>query len=81
MKDTFLSAFEAAKTMILSVENHLIHPKDDILCLIRPPGHHSGMKNQPHGFSFFNNVGIAANYFVEKTKKKVVIIDWDIHHG
>jgi acetoin utilization deacetylase AcuC-like enzyme len=39
------------------------------------------MKNQPHGFSFFNNVAIAANYFVEKTKKKAVIIDWDIHHG
>ena len=39
------------------------------------------MKSQPHGFSFFNNVAIAANYFVSKTKKKAVIIDWDIHHG
>jgi acetoin utilization deacetylase AcuC-like enzyme len=39
------------------------------------------MKNQPHGFSFFNNVAIATNYFVFKTKKKAVIIDWDIHHG
>jgi len=49
--------------------------------LIRPPGHHSGLKNQPHGFSFFNNVAIGANYFVSKTKKNAVIIDWDIHHG
>lgn len=39
------------------------------------------MKNQPHGFSFFNNVAIAANHFVQKTKKKTVILDWDIHHG
>ena len=55
--------------------------KKNIFSLIRPPGHHSGLKNQPHGFSFFNNVALSANYFVEKTKKNAVIIDWDIHHG
>lgn len=58
-----------------------IKSNKNIFSLIRPPGHHSGLKNQPHGFSFFNNVALAANYFVQKTKKNAVIIDWDIHHG
>jgi acetoin utilization deacetylase AcuC-like enzyme len=30
--------------------------------LIRPPGHHSGIKNCIHGFCVFNNVALAANY-------------------
>jgi len=39
------------------------------------------MKSQPHGFCFFNNVAIAADYCLKKTDKKVAILDWDIHHG
>jgi acetoin utilization deacetylase AcuC-like enzyme len=39
------------------------------------------MKSQPHGFCFFNNVAIAADYYGKKTNKKVAILDWDIHHG
>jgi acetoin utilization deacetylase AcuC-like enzyme len=40
------------------------------------------MKSQPHGFSFFNNVGLAANYLTQTLKvKKVAIVDWDVHHG
>lgn len=59
----------------------LSYHKSNIFSIIRPPGHHSGMKNQPHGFSFFNNISLAADYFTIKTNKKCVIIDWDIHHG
>lgn len=64
MKETFKAAFEAAKTMIVAVESNLKQPSTNVISLIRPPGHHSGLKNQPHGFSFFNNVAIGANYFV-----------------
>jgi histone deacetylase 6 len=40
------------------------------------------MKSQPHGFSFFNNIAIAANYLIQnKLAKKIVIVDWDAHHG
>jgi histone deacetylase 6 len=50
--------------------------------LVRPPGHHSGLKTQPHGFSFFNNIALAANYLTKVKKvKKVAIVDWDAHHG
>jgi acetoin utilization deacetylase AcuC-like enzyme len=49
---------------------------------VRPPGHHSGLKSQPHGFSFLNNVGIASKYLLSTKKaEKIAIIDWDVHHG
>lgn len=47
--------------------------------LIRPPGHHA-LPNQAMAFCYFNNVAVAAKALVTKNKK-VVIVDWDIHHG
>lgn len=50
--------------------------------MVRPPGHHSGLKNQPHGFCFFNNIAVAANYLITSKKaNQVAIVDWDVHHG
>ena len=48
-------------------------------CIVRPPGHHAH-SDYIHGFCFFNNVAIAAQYAVDQGKK-VLIFDWDIHHG
>ncbi|MFX1596724.1 MAG: histone deacetylase, partial [Promethearchaeota archaeon] len=49
--------------------------------LVRPPGHHSNSYKFA-GFCIFNNVAIAAEYlFREKGFKKVIIVDWDCHHG
>ncbi len=49
--------------------------------IVRPPGHHSN-SYKCAGFCIFNNVAIAAEYlFREKNYKRVVIIDWDCHHG
>ncbi|MHA1146883.1 MAG: histone deacetylase family protein [Promethearchaeota archaeon] len=48
---------------------------------VRPPGHHSNA-NRCSGFCIFNNVAIAAEYLIrEKGIKRIVIIDWDCHHG
>ncbi|KAF7649312.1 hypothetical protein LDENG_00143500 [Lucifuga dentata] len=51
------------------------------MALVRPPGHHS-MFNAASGFCVFNNVAIAAQYVKQKYGiKRVLIVDWDIHHG
>ena len=49
--------------------------------LLRPPGHHA-MKNKAMGFSIFGNAVIAAHY-ARKTYglERVMIVDWDVHHG
>ena len=46
---------------------------------VRPPGHHA-LPNQAMAFCYFNNVALAAKTLVAKNKK-VLIVDWDIHHG
>ncbi|MFX0023085.1 MAG: histone deacetylase [Candidatus Hermodarchaeota archaeon] len=53
----------------------------NVFALVRPPGHHSN-DHRFSGFCIFNNVAVTAEYlFREKGIRKVVIIDWDCHHG
>jgi len=50
-------------------------------CLVRPPGHHA-LPDRAGGFCIFNNLGVATRYAMQAYGlKRVLIIDWDIHHG
>ncbi len=46
----------------------------------RPPGHHAE-KDRAMGFCIFNNVAIAAAALLENGAERVLIVDWDLHHG
>lgn len=51
-------------------------------CAIRPCGHHAHDTGQDEGFCYYNNVAIATKYIQETFNiEKVLIIDWDYHHG
>lgn len=49
--------------------------------LIRPPGHHA-MYSEACGYCFFNNIAIAAKHATDDLGlERVLIVDWDVHHG
>jgi acetoin utilization deacetylase AcuC-like enzyme len=48
--------------------------------IIRPPGHHAN-HDKCRGFCFFNNIAVSVDFLINKCKKKVAIVDWDVHHG
>jgi len=49
--------------------------------LVRPPGHHA-LRRSAMGFCLFNNGAVAADYAVVRYGlSRVMIVDWDIHHG
>jgi acetoin utilization deacetylase AcuC-like enzyme/nucleotide-binding universal stress UspA family protein len=79
--DTYAAACLAAGGVIAAVDAVLKGNLRNALVLERPPGHHAEI-GRASGFCLFNNVAIGARYARRiKGLRKVLIIDWDLHHG
>ncbi len=54
----------------------------NVFCAARPPGHHANNTGREEGFCFYSNAAIAARYAqVAHGLEKILIVDWDYHHG
>ena len=54
---------------------------DAAFCGLRPAGHHAD-RDRAMGFCLFNNVAVAAQLAIaELGVERVLIVDWDVHHG
>lgn len=82
---TSAKSYEAARMAaggLFSLVDALLSQKiDNGFALVRPPGHHAE-GNRAMGFCLFNNVALAAAYARNRHGlKRILIVDWDLHHG
>ena len=85
--DTYVSAksyeaaLKAAGAPITAIDALMAGKINNAYCLVRPPGHHA-VAEAAFGFCIFNNVAVAARYAIDKYGlERVMIIDYDVHHG
>jgi len=73
-------ALLAAGGAVTAVDAVLDQDVRNAFVLCRPPGHHAGCAHGG-GFCYLNNVAIAVRQFQRRGMKRVMILDWDAHHG
>ena len=78
---SFEAALYAAGGAINAVDAVMCGKVHNAYALLRPPGHHA-MSNRAMGFCIFNNAVIAAHYARRVYGlERILIVDWDVHHG
>jgi len=70
----------AAGAVCDAVDRVLSDEARKAFCLVRPPGHHA-LPQRAMGFCLFNNIALGAQVALERGVGRVLIVDWDVHHG
>ena len=66
---------------VLAVDSAVPGSGGAAFALLRPPGHHAGVRDG-RGFCLFNNAALAARHALDvRGTRRVFILDWDVHHG
>jgi acetoin utilization deacetylase AcuC-like enzyme len=79
--ESYAAALLAAGGALALVDAVLEGRLDNGFAAVRPPGHHAE-RDRAMGFCLFNNVAVAARYAQRKHGvARVLIVDWDVHHG
>src|SRR5947208_1546933 len=78
---SYAAAIKAAGAPLTAIDAITSGEVDNAYCLVRPPGHHA-LPDEAMGFCLFNNVAVAARYAIDRYGlERVMIIDYDVHHG
>lgn len=71
----------AAGAGCVAVESVLARAERNAFVLVRPGGHHA-LRDRAMGFCLLNNVAVATRHAQDQCgKKRILILDWDVHHG
>ncbi len=74
-------ALNAVGGVLCVADAVMAHQADNGFAMIRPPGHHAEV-DAAMGFCLFNSIAIAARYLQKNYHlERVLILDWDVHHG
>jgi acetoin utilization deacetylase AcuC-like enzyme len=81
MNKSLNAARHAAGAVINAVDLVMQHAEQQVFCAIRPPGHHAESA-QAMGFCVFNNIAVGAAHALQQYQlERIVIVDFDVHHG
>ena len=79
--ESFDIALLAAGGVIGAVDAVMERNIANAFCAVRPPGHHAE-RHLSMGFCLLNNIALAAQHLLDHHKlERVLILDWDVHHG
>jgi len=79
--ESYEVALTAVGGVLCAIDAVMEKKVTNAFCAVRPPGHHA-LKDMAKGFCIFNNIAIGARYIQKKHNlSKILIVDWDVHHG